>query len=155
MKILNKTTLLVTGALFLATTAWADGHIAGAVKARQAQMQLYAYNISQLGAMAKMKIPYDAEAASKAASNLAALTSLDQSTLWPSGSDTPSYEGTRALPALWANYDDVIVKSTALNDAVAAMNIAAGTDLASLQEAMNALGGACGACHKAYRQPKD
>jgi len=155
MKIFKKLTLGIAGIVFAAGTAWADGHIEGAVKARQALMKLYSHNLGQLGAMAKTTIPYDADAASKAAANLAALASLDQSTLWPQGSDNGSIKDTRALPAMWTKYPEVLTKATAFKEAVAAMNDAAGTDLASLQAAMGAVGKAYGACHKAYRQPKD
>ena len=43
--------------------------------------------------------------------------------------------------------------AAAFTAAAEAMSAAAGTDLASLQGAMEGLGGACGACHKAFRVP--
>ena len=125
------------------------------VKARHAIMNLYANNLGQLGAMAKGQVDYDAEAASKAANNLALLVQLDQSTLWPQGTDNAAMSGTRALPAIWQDFPGVMKKSMALSDAVAAMQTAAGSDLAALQGAMGNVGGACSACHKAYRQPED
>ncbi|WP_238368066.1 c-type cytochrome [Mesobacterium pallidum] len=137
----------------------ADSHvdpaIAGAIKARQAQMTLYAFNLGTLGAMARGNAPYDAEAATAAATNLQALTGLNASALWPAGSDSESVDGTRALPALWQNFPDVIEKAQATKAAADAMVTAAGTDLAALQGAMGALGGACGDCHKAYRLPDE
>ena len=75
-----------------ATIASSDGHvdpaIQGAMDARNAHMSLYGYNIAVLGGMARERIPYDAEMASAAASNLAALAGMDQSRYWPEGSDT-------------------------------------------------------------------
>jgi cytochrome c556 len=124
-----------------------------AVKARQAQMTLYAFNLGTIGAMAQEKIPYDAEAASAAASNLASLTLLDASAMWPAGTDADSITGTRALPDLWANFPEVSTKIQTLQAAAGAMADAAGTDLAALQAAMGPLGAACGDCHKAYRVP--
>ena len=126
-----------------------------ATKARQAQMQLYAFNLGQLGAMAKGEVAYDSAAASAAATNLASLARLDQSKLWPEGSDEMGVEGSRALPALWENLPDVMSKGSDLVTATTAMEAAAGTDLASLQAAMGAVGGAGGACHKAYRGPSN
>ena len=90
-----KKTVTALAALLLAGTvtspAIAESHmdpaVEAAIKARKAQMQLYAFNIGLLGGMAKDAIPYDADAASKAAANLAALSKLDQSRLWPQGSD--------------------------------------------------------------------
>ena len=71
MKISKKLAVMATSVCLVAGAAGADGHvdasIAAAVKARKAVMQLYAYNLGQLGAMAKTTVPYDAEAASKSA----------------------------------------------------------------------------------------
>ena len=151
-----KTTVALGAASLLAATfAFADSHvdpaIAGAIKARQAHMDLYAFNLGTLGAMAQENIPYDADAAAAAAGNLAMLASLNQSNYWPQGSDT-SIEGSRALPALWENIPDAIAKGEALATAAAALAEVAGTDLASLQGAFGPVGGACGDCHRAYRQ---
>ena len=125
-----------------------------AIKARKAQMQLYAFNIGKLGAMAKGEAEYNADAAQAAADNIATMTGINGMAMWPQGSDNGAQQGTRALPAMWANFPDVGTKAQALKDAAAAMQAAAGTDLGALQGAMSALGGACGACHKAYRQPE-
>ena len=126
-----------------------------AVAARTSIMQLYQNSLMTLGAMAKGDVDYDAEAASKAAGNLGLLVQLDQSTMWPQGTDTGSIENTRALPALWESFPDVMQKAQALSEAVATMQEAAGTDLASLQAAMGGIGGACSECHKSYRAPRN
>ena len=153
-----KKSLLLAAAGVAATltfgTAIAEEKAHPAVTARVSLMNLYANNLGALGAMAKGNVEYNAEAASAAANNLALLVQLDQSALWPQGTDSESISGTRALPALWANFPDVMAKGKAMADAVTAMQAAAGTDLASLQGAMGALGGSCSACHKAYRAPK-
>ena len=145
------------GAALAATALYADSHAAmhPAVKARQAQMQLYAFNLGALGAMAKGEAEYNAEAAQGAADNLVKLSSLAAAPMWAPGTDDMSIEGTRALATMWDNFPDVMTKATALADAASAMADAAGTDLASLQAAMGPLGGACGACHKAYRAPDE
>lgn len=49
--------------------------------------------------------------------------------------------------------DDVMMRGMALRTAAEDMMNAAGTDLASLQGAIGALGASCGGCHRAYRQP--
>lgn len=125
-----------------------------AMKARQGLMQFYAMNLGVLGGMAKGAVPYDAAAASTAAGNIAGVTQLNLSMLWPEGSDDMSLEGSRALPAIWDNMADVGAKSGAMREAAAAMQAAAGTDLAALQAAMGPLGAACSDCHKAYRAPE-
>ena len=145
-------------AAITATTVFAGGHartpIENAIAARQSHMQLYQFNLGVLGGMARGNVDYDAAAASAAADNLVALTSMSQAGYWLPDSDTGSAENTRALAAIWENFTDVIAKVGATSQAAVAMQAAAGTDLASLQAAMNALGGACGACHKAYRQAR-
>lgn len=131
----------------------ADKALADAVKARKAQMQLYAFNLGQLGDMAKGVVPYDAAAAKAAAYNLAALTAMDQSRLWPQGSDEMGVDGTRALPAIWENGADVMAKSEQMTKAAGFMAAEAGNGLEALQAKMGDVGAACGACHKAYRAP--
>ena len=140
-------------AIGLGTFALADGHadLDPAVQARQAHMQLLAHNIGVLGGMAQEKIEYDAEAAQTAADNLVALGMIDQSSYWVPGTDTESVEGTKALPALFENLDDVARINEEFSAAAEAMSAAAGTDLAGLQGAMGGLGGTCSACHREYR----
>lgn len=128
-----------------------NGDFSDAIKARKAQMYLYQHNLAILGGMAQGKIEYDADAASSAASNLASLVNLNQSTYWPAGSDSASVEGTRALPAIWEDFPGVMEESNKLIEAAAAMETAAGGGLESLQGAIGPVGGACGSCHKAYR----
>ncbi len=124
------------------------------ITARKALMQLYAFNIGQLGAMAKGSAPYDAAAAAAAANNIATLARLDDSAMWPAGSDNFSTEGTRAMPELWDDMADLRQKGMALAEAADAMAAVAGNGLDALRAAMGPLGGTCSACHKAYREPR-
>ncbi len=126
-----------------------------AVKARQSLMQLYKFNIAQLGGMAKGKIPYDAKVASVAANNLKTLATVDQTAMWPAGTDNDTMFGeTRALPAIWASYPAVEENADALIKATEALAGAAGTDLASLRGAIGGVGASCGGCHKKFRAPE-
>lgn len=129
----------------------ADPAIAGAIKARKATMQLYAYNLGQLGAMAKGDMEYDADAAQAAADNLVALSGLNQMAMWPQGSDNTSGAETRALPALWEDMAGVEEAAGALHTAAMSMAEVAGNGVEAIQANMGALGGGCGGCHKAYR----
>ncbi len=154
MRRLPKTAALAaTAAAVLTTFVAAQGMdpLQAAVQARQSQMFLFQFNLMTLGGMAQGNVPYDAAAATAAANNLVALSSIDQSSYWLPGTAMGEVEGTHAKPELFQNIEDVAAKVGALNDAAAAMATAAGADLASLQGAMQALGGACGACHQAYR----
>lgn len=137
-----------------AGAVWAQDAADQAIKARQSLMQLYAFNLGQLGAMAKGAMPYDSEKASKAALNLAALTSVDQSAMWPAGSDSDAKPNSRALPKIWGDFEGVMKEGMAMNAAVQTMSTSAGESLEALQGAMGGVGKSCGSCHEAYRKPK-
>ena len=138
--------------------AIADGHLSkeaeGAMKARSAHMTLYGHNSGILGAMAKGQADYDADLASSAAANLASLASMTETGYWIEGTDT-SVEGSRAKPEIWTAMDDFESKRKGLADATAALVAAAGTDLEAMTAAFGIVGDACGACHKAYRGPRN
>jgi cytochrome c556 len=149
------------GAAVLATatvTAFAGGHGGGLpaeVKARQAHMALYSFNIGTLAGMAKGEIDYDADAASAAAGNLAAVAALNQAAYWTPGTDSESLEGSRALPAIWENIPDAVAKGEAFAAAAATLADTAGNGLEALQAGLGAVGNGCSDCHKAYRKPNN
>lgn len=139
----------------LGLSAYAGEAEQSAIKARKAQMQLYAFNIGQLGAMAKGSVEYNADAASAAAGNLVKLSSLNAHALWPVGSDNTAEANTRALPSIWAVGSDIGAKAGDLAAAATAMEASAGQGLDALRGAIGPLGSACGACHKAHRGPSN
>jgi len=148
---------LALAGILSSTMVFAASHStpeSAAAKARQSQMQLYAHNLGVLGGMAKGATAYDADTAQAAADNLAALVALKQIGYWLPNSSTDDMEGTAALPAIWQAGSDVGAKGKAMADAVMAMQAAAGS-LEGVQASIGALGGACGACHKAYRKPSN
>lgn len=147
--------ILAGAALILAvSTGFAlaeDAPFTKEIKARQGLMNIYALNIGILAGMAKGETPYDAAQAKAAADAMVAANGLSLPMLWPVGSDNSANPATAALPAIWAEGSDIGAKATGMVTGVMAMQAAAGVDLASLQGAMEGLGGACGACHKAFR----
>ncbi|MGP6088135.1 c-type cytochrome [Antarctobacter jejuensis] len=152
-----KNVWIAAGLVIAVTTggAIAESHasnpFAAGIKARKAQMQLYSFNLGILGAMAKGQTDYDAEAAMLAANNIVLTASIHQPQAWAPGSDNSAVEDTRALPALWENFADAGQKSADLLAAAEAMKAASGDGAEAIGAAMGQLGGACGACHKAYR----
>lgn len=134
-------------------TAEEDKAIQAAIKARQSLMQLYAYNLGVLGAMAKGEIDYNATGAQAAADNLVAVNGLKMGAVWLPESDNFSAKNTRALPELWENGPDVAAKAKDLRESLVAMQAAAGTGADPMKAALGDVGKSCGACHKAYRQP--
>ncbi len=122
-----------------------------ALEIRQGHMLNNAANLGVLGGMAQGNAEYDAAAAATAARNLLNLASIDQSHYWLPGTAQGEIEDSAALPAIWENMEDFRGKQQALLAAVTALQGAAGTDLASLQAGMGAVGQACAACHESYR----
>lgn len=144
------------GAALVSTVALAASHGGNpAVKARQAHMSLQAYNLGIVGAMAQGKAEYDAEAASAAAENLAALTKLNMSSYWAPGTSNADIMDTRALPAIWEDLPGVMGKIETLRAAADTLAADAGNGLDALKAALGPVGGACGACHEAYRAPNN
>ena len=153
-----KTLLAASAVIVTASVAMpvqADGHLGKAVKARQAQMQLYAWNLGTLGAMAKGEKPYDAAAAKAAAENLAALTAMSQQGMWPKGTDSAEMFGdTRAKPEIWSTYPKIVEAGDATAAASAELAKVAGNGLEALQAGIGNVGKTCGGCHKPFREPK-
>ena len=148
------TALALAATLALPTLAGAEETSDPNIIARQAQMNLMAYNLGVLGGMAQGRIPYDAAMASAAATSLHQIATIDHGRMWPEGSDNMSADDTRALPAIWDDMAGFETRYATLATASEAMVGAAGTDLATLQGAVRGLGGACGGCHQTYRQPE-
>ena len=154
---MNKFIVLTVSLAALAVTgaSWAGGHGGNpAVKARKAHMQLYAYNLGKLGGMAKGEVEYNAEAAQTAANNLATLTTVSQAGYWaPGTSNAELGEETRALPGLWGADSTAMQIGGEMGEAITQLASVAGDGQEALGAALGGVGKACGACHKAYRQP--
>lgn len=133
----------------------ADEKLEGAIKARKSLMTLYAINIGQLVAMAKTEIDFDSDKAKTAAENLRILASMNNSAVWPQGSDSTAMPGkTSAKLEAWTTYPASAKHQKALIAAASAMVDAADSGLESVQSNLKAIGGACKACHEDFREPK-
>ena len=150
MMIAAVSAVLASGAIAEDEDPFAD-----AVEMRHGLMLQMATDLGKVGAMAKEEVPYDAAVASKAAATITAIASVLSMDQFPAGSEYQKATDSFALPAVWEKQDDFLQKVADLNTAAAAFQTAAGTDLASLKAGMEGIGGACAACHKAYRQPEE
>ena len=159
MKRAITTALLAAGVAFAANAAFADGHSAAlekAIKARQGLMQVYSFNLSGLGAMAKGEKPYDAKLAASLAGALQNAGKASIGALWPQGSDSTAMPGkTRALVAAWTTYPEVAKKQEAFLKAAAALAAGAGNGADGLGALVGAVGKSCGGCHKPFRAEKN
>ncbi len=128
-----------------------------AIKARQAVMQLYSFNLGKLGAMVKGDMEYDAAQAKLAADNLVKAASIGQDAMWPKGTamEDDGMEGkTWAKKAAWDTYPAVVKKHEALQAAAAKMADAAGNGVDAIKGAIGGVGGSCKGCHEDFRAPK-
>ncbi|MEP3278943.1 MAG: cytochrome c [Stappiaceae bacterium] len=149
-------TLLSIGLLaFFTGTAMSQDANEKAIKARQAVMQIYSFNLGQLGAMVKGEVDYDAELASIIAKDLLAAANMDNRAMWPQGSGEDAYPGkTRALPALWSTFPKVLEKQAALRTAAEKLAAEAGNGVEAIKANMGGVGGSCKGCHDDFRAEK-
>ena len=113
------------------------------VKAWQELMDSNAGAAKTLGGMAAGKADFDAAAAAAAKDTLVANAKNITTVFKTQASDPKS----KAKPEIWANWSDFEAKAKALEDAAAALDA---SSLDGVKAGMDAVGGACGACHKAY-----
>ena len=75
--------------------------------------------------------------------------------LFPKGTDrgTLGAKATRAKPEIWAKWDDFQARAGKLKS-VAMQVASAAKEGGNMAAAAKGMGGACGACHKAFRGPK-
>ena len=155
MRIITKFCLLLIGiALTSPGFAGKDPKL-NAIKARQGEMQLRAFNAGPLVAMAKGDIAYDAAMASKLAGNLKLLLDLDNGRAWMKGTDNEAYSGkTTALPSIWTTYPEIGEYGKKYGSAVKDLAEVAGTSADALKSKIGALGKSCKGCHDEFREKK-
>jgi cytochrome c556 len=118
---------------------------------RQGLLKVVAFSFAPVGAMLK-GAPFDAAAAQKSAARIKVLA-----TILPDAFDADTHVTgklpTKAKENIWTNKADFASKADDLSKAAAALEDAAKTgDKDATIKAARAVGGACGACHKAYRE---
>lgn len=132
-----------------------DDPMEKAVKARQGEMKVRAFNIGILAAMAKGKTEYDAAAASTAAKNIHLASMMKNGAMWPKGSDnTNKALKTEALPAIWQADSKIGEKAKAFAMAAEELAAVAGDGLDAMKPKFAALGKSCKGCHEDYREKK-
>ena len=137
-RILTAVAMLAAGAVFAAEATDPT------VKAWQELMDANAGAAKVLGGMAGGKAAFDPAAAAAARETLIADAKKIPELFKTQATDPKS----AAKPEIWANWSDFEAKAKALEDAVTAMDA---SSLDGVKAGMDAVGGACGACHKAYR----
>lgn len=110
---------------------------------RQSYFALIGANAGPLFGMAQGKIDYNQKQAATHIGNLKALSNIDVTSAFPTGSDAGT---TRAKPEIWSNIDDFKNKFAAMQDAVKAL----GADEDGIEN-LGGLGKSCKSCHDEYK----
>lgn len=145
------TAAVLCATLGIAATAIAQSSVPPAVEARQGLMRLQSLHLGVLAGMVRGTIEYDADQATLAANNLLDAATLDQSFMWPEGTDNVAVMETLALPAIWEDQAGYQEDRQALISAAEQMVAVAGDGVDAVRGALGPVGGTCGACHDAYR----
>jgi cytochrome c556 len=139
------TKLLIGAFALVATVVFAETESTDpTVIARQELMKTIGMNTKVLGDMAGGKAPFDAAAAEAAKVALVAASADIAAKFEANVTDA----GAEAKPDVWTNWEDFTAKGMALNAAATALDA---SSVETIGAGMGAVGGACGACHKAYR----
>jgi cytochrome c556 len=153
MKSLSKLSLLLLS-LTAAMPALADKDPnLPLIEARQGEMALRAYFVGPLFAMAKGKIPYDADKAQAYADSLVKLMEIDMGRAWKQGTDKSAYpEHSDALPEIWTTYPEIGKYADKNDNAVKELAFEAGKGLDALRSKIGAVGKSCKSCHDEFRK---
>ncbi len=142
MKIVTK--LLVAGLMFAGGVAIAAEATDPQVKARQELMDAIGGGMKVLGGMAEGKAAYDAAAAEAAKAAIVTAAGEITAKFEPQAVDPKS----TAKAEVWTNWDDFVAKGNDLSTAAGAWDVSSPETIGA---GMGAVGGACKACHTAYR----
>lgn len=151
MNRIQKLILTTTLVAISTTSIAADKQLEDAIEARQGFMDMVSFNMSILGAMAKGKRDYDPALAEAAAQNIYSASTMNNSAMWPQGSDNsnPDLKGkTEALPYIWENFAEIGEKHQDWTTASKNLAANAGKSLNDLRKAIGPVGKSCKGCHK-------
>jgi len=144
-------------ALLTATTltaaaqpAQSQKHADHALKMRKAVFSLLGSNMGPLGAMAKGKIPVDAEAVEVNATRINQLSHMIADYL---ATDTSKFElETEALDKIWSQPNKFAKKTKALQDASASLlEVTKKGSEKAIIKAIGEVGQSCGGCHDVFK----
>ena len=132
--------LIMAGGIALADNAATDPD----VKARQALMDANGGAMKVLGEMAGGKVAFDATAAAAAKATLVA----DAAAVPEKWKVNAVDAGSHSKPDIWTAWDDFTAKAGDFGKAAAALDT---SSLDGVNAGLGAIGGACKACHTAYK----
>lgn len=129
-----------------------DSPEAQAFRYRNAVMEIAAYKATRIGGMHREEIPLDEDVFVESTRDLAAVSGMMLEGFMPEGAVGPS----RAMPAVWENWDDFEQNAQAFQDA--AEMLAATAEQEGFEAArglVQPMLGTCGDCHRTYRASEE
>ena len=136
--------LMVLGAILAGGVAFAEGANDPEVKARQELMDHNGGAMKTLGEMAEGKVAFDAAAAEEAKKALTeGAAGIEEA--WKNNATDPA---SKSKPEIWTAWDDFVAKAGDLGKAAEALDT---TSAETIGAGLGAIGGACKACHTAYK----
>ncbi|CUH52479.1 Cytochrome c556 [Shimia marina] len=134
--------------LIVATPAWAHNGVKDPqVMARMTAMEHIGDAFQTLVSMAKQEVPLHQAKAHMARDTIVTHASTITTLFEAPATDAKS----EALPNIWDNWADFSAKADDLTKAAQALDF---KDRAALADTLGAVGSACRACHKPYREKK-
>jgi cytochrome c556 len=135
--------------LLAASSTQAADPVEKAVDYRQALMNVYAWNVTSMGDMAKGKMPFDAKVFARHANDLAAAAQLEFLAGFPEDSIN---EDSDASDTIWLDWETFQEKHQALRDqSVKLAEAAAGGDEGATKEQFRAASKTCKGCHDDFK----
>ena len=141
---------LVIGLLYAPLWAHEEG-FERAIEYRTGVMEVFAWNMHQMGQMIKGKQNHDPARFSAWARDLNAASQLDLLAGFPEDSDAG--DDTDARAEIWLDWENFVAKLDALRKATDKLaKISNSADMNELKTGFQAVGKACKSCHKAFRE---
>ena len=138
------TKLMVLGAILAGGIAYAEGANDPDVKARQELMEANGAAMKALSEIAGGKVAFDAAAAEAAKKSLVDHAAGIEAA-WKNNATDPA---SKSKPEIWTAWDDFVAKAGDLGKAAEALDV---TSPETIGAGLGAIGGACKACHTAYK----
>jgi cytochrome c556 len=119
---------------------------------RSSLMEVIAHEMATVNGMARGDIPANEEQFKMASSVLATLSPLVTGAFMQQA----IVPGSRAMPEIWQNWNDFMMKAQAFADAAGTVNMSAQSGgIEAAKGAVQQLAQSCGGCHRNYRAPED
>ena len=149
-------TLAITTVFILGLTApaLAADQPENVIKYRQGVMKAIGAHIGGIAGVMKGEVSFKDHIAAHAR-GLHEMSKLVGGDLFPEGTGNDAFANTRALPKIWAEWDDFEAAVKKMEDESAKLiEVAQGGDMGAIGAQLGNLGKSCGGCHKPYRAEK-